>query len=47
MGALAQALMILSYYTMDTNRVLVLEGRRWMEEALADHAPAIKPPAGD
>ena len=30
--ALSQALMILSYYTTETNPTLVLEGRRWMRE---------------
>jgi aminoglycoside phosphotransferase (APT) family kinase protein len=30
-----QAVMILSYYTLDTNAVLVLEARRWLEEVLA------------
>ena len=34
--ALSQALMALSYYTMDTNAVLVLEARRWLVEVLAD-----------
>lgn len=33
--ALSQAVMILSYYTEETNRTLVLEGRRWMTELLA------------
>jgi aminoglycoside phosphotransferase (APT) family kinase protein len=33
---LSQALMILSYYTMETNPTLVVEGRRWMREVLAD-----------
>lgn len=36
--ALSQALMALSYYTVDTNPVLVLEAQRWMAEVLADHA---------
>jgi aminoglycoside phosphotransferase (APT) family kinase protein len=30
-----QAVMILSYYTLETNSVLVLEARRWLEEVLA------------
>lgn len=33
---LSQALMILSYYTMESNPTLVLESRRWMREVLAD-----------
>ena len=33
---LSQALMILSYYTMETNPTLVVESRRWMREVLAD-----------
>ena len=33
---LSQALMILSYYTMETDPTLVLESRRWMREVLAD-----------
>ena len=36
--ALSQALVALSYYTLETNPVLVLEARRWMAEVLADHA---------
>lgn len=36
--ALSQALVALSYYTLETNPVLVLEAQRWMAEALADHA---------
>jgi aminoglycoside phosphotransferase (APT) family kinase protein len=32
--ALSQALLILSYYTMDTNPTLVLEARRWMAALL-------------
>jgi len=36
--ALSQALGALSYYTLETNAVLVLEGRRWMAEVLSDHA---------
>jgi aminoglycoside phosphotransferase (APT) family kinase protein len=35
--ALSQALVALSYYTLETNPVLVLEARRWMAEVLADH----------
>ena len=37
--ALSQALMALSYYTLETNPVLVREAHRWMAEVLADHAP--------
>jgi aminoglycoside phosphotransferase (APT) family kinase protein len=37
--ALSQALIALSYYTLETNPVLVVEARRWMAEVLADHAP--------
>jgi aminoglycoside phosphotransferase (APT) family kinase protein len=36
--ALSQAVMALSYYTLETNPVLVQEARRWMTEVLADHA---------
>lgn len=36
--ALSQALMALSYYTMETNPVLVGEARRWLAEVLTDHA---------
>jgi len=36
--ALSQALVALSYYTLETNPVLVLEARRWMARVLADHA---------
>jgi aminoglycoside phosphotransferase (APT) family kinase protein len=35
---LSQALMAESYYTLETNPGLVLEGRRWLTEVLADHA---------
>jgi aminoglycoside phosphotransferase (APT) family kinase protein len=38
--ALSQALNAVSYYTMETNPVLVREARRWMAEVLADQAPA-------
>jgi aminoglycoside phosphotransferase (APT) family kinase protein len=34
--ALSQALIALSYYTLETNSVLVLEAQRWMAEVLAD-----------
>jgi aminoglycoside phosphotransferase (APT) family kinase protein len=36
--ALSQALNALSYYTLETNRVLVLEAQRWLAEVLADLA---------
>ena len=36
--ALSQALSALSYYTLETNPVLVREARRWLAEVLADHA---------
>jgi aminoglycoside phosphotransferase (APT) family kinase protein len=36
--ALAQALGALSYYTLETNPVLVREAQRWMAEVLADDA---------
>jgi aminoglycoside phosphotransferase (APT) family kinase protein len=38
--ALSQALIALSYYTVDTNAVLVLEAQRWMAEVLADQTAA-------
>jgi aminoglycoside phosphotransferase (APT) family kinase protein len=34
--ALFQSLMALSYYTLETNAVLVLEARRWLAEVLHD-----------
>ena len=34
--ALSQAVMILSYYTLETNAVLVLEARRWLSELRTD-----------
>jgi aminoglycoside phosphotransferase (APT) family kinase protein len=34
--ALSQALVALSYYTLETNSVLVLAARRWLAEVLAD-----------
>jgi len=37
--ALSQALMALSYYTLETNPVLVREAHQWMAEVLADHTP--------
>jgi hypothetical protein len=33
---LSQALMALSYYTLETNQVLVQESQRWLAEALLD-----------
>lgn len=33
---LSQAVMILSYYTLETNAVLVLEAERWLSELFAD-----------
>jgi aminoglycoside phosphotransferase (APT) family kinase protein len=38
--ALSQGLIALSYYTLETNPVLVREARRWMAEVLADRAAA-------
>jgi aminoglycoside phosphotransferase (APT) family kinase protein len=35
--ALSQALIALSYYTLETNPVLVREAQRWLAEVLADH----------
>jgi aminoglycoside phosphotransferase (APT) family kinase protein len=35
---LSQALMILSYYTLETNRILVTEAQRWMRAVLGDPA---------
>jgi aminoglycoside phosphotransferase (APT) family kinase protein len=40
--ALSQALGALSYYTLETNPVLVLEAQRWMAEVLADHASTFR-----
>jgi aminoglycoside phosphotransferase (APT) family kinase protein len=37
--ALSQALGALSYYTLETNAVLVREARRWLAEVLADRGP--------
>lgn len=36
--ALYQSLTALAYYTLETNRVLVLEARRWLAEVLSDRA---------
>jgi aminoglycoside phosphotransferase (APT) family kinase protein len=35
---LSQALIALSYYTLETNAVLVREAQQWITEVLADHA---------
>ena len=32
----SQALIALDYYTLETNRLLVVESRRWLDEVLAD-----------
>jgi aminoglycoside phosphotransferase (APT) family kinase protein len=40
--ALSQALNALSYYTLETNALLVREARRWLTEVLADHRPATR-----
>ena len=37
-GALSQATIALSYYTLETNAVLVREARRWIAELVADDA---------
>jgi hypothetical protein len=34
---LSQALNALSYYTLETNAVLVREAERWLSEVLRDH----------
>jgi hypothetical protein len=39
---LSQALNALSYYTLETNAVLVREARRWLTEVLADHPLATR-----
>jgi aminoglycoside phosphotransferase (APT) family kinase protein len=41
--ALSQAVIALSYYTLETNPVLVSEALRWMSEALADQSPESQP----
>jgi aminoglycoside phosphotransferase (APT) family kinase protein len=41
--ALSQSLGALSYYTLETNAVLVREAQRWMTEVLADHPPDANP----
>jgi aminoglycoside phosphotransferase (APT) family kinase protein len=40
--ALSQAVNALSYYTLETNAVLVGEARRWLTEVLADHSLATR-----
>ena len=40
--ALSQALNALSYYTLETNAVLVREARRWLTEVLTDHPLATR-----
>jgi hypothetical protein len=37
--ALSQAVNALSYYTPETNRILVLEARRWVDEVLTTARP--------
>ncbi len=39
--ALSQGLLILAYYTMDTNPTLVLEARRWLAALLTDDAATV------
>jgi aminoglycoside phosphotransferase (APT) family kinase protein len=39
--ALSQALLILAYYTLDTNPTLVQEARRWLTTLLADQDAAV------
>ena len=41
---LSQALMILSYYTLETNRILVLEAQRWMHACSATPVRAHRAP---
>ena len=36
--ALSQAVNVLSYYTLETNAVLVEESRRWLVDVLAERA---------
>lgn len=43
--ALSQALMALSYYTVETNPVLVGEAKRWLTEVLADRRSPYDSPA--
>jgi aminoglycoside phosphotransferase (APT) family kinase protein len=38
---ISQAVIALAYYTEETNAVLVAEARRWLAEALADHAAGV------
>jgi aminoglycoside phosphotransferase (APT) family kinase protein len=39
--AVSQALIALSYYTPETNPILVREAHRWLTEVLADHGSAL------
>jgi aminoglycoside phosphotransferase (APT) family kinase protein len=39
--ALSQSLGALSYYTLETNPVLVLEAQRWLAEVLTDHPSSL------
>jgi hypothetical protein len=41
--ALSQAVGALSHYTLETNPVLVLEGRRWLGQVLAEHTSTGRP----
>jgi aminoglycoside phosphotransferase (APT) family kinase protein len=43
--AVSQALMALSYYTVETNPVLVGEAKRWLTEVLADRRSPYDSPA--
>jgi hypothetical protein len=36
---LSQAVNALSYYTLETNRMLVVEARRWLDEVLTTARP--------
>lgn len=35
----SQAVMALSYYSLESNRVLVLEARAWLDDAISDNVP--------
>jgi aminoglycoside phosphotransferase (APT) family kinase protein len=43
--ALSQAVMALSYYTLETNPVLVRQAGRWLAEVLADYDSTLQPEA--
>jgi aminoglycoside phosphotransferase (APT) family kinase protein len=45
--ALSQALAALSYYTPETNRILVLEAQRWLTEVLTDHTSTLQADANE